>query len=233
MVSGLLSRHQEQPKQDARQHGKPKTAMRVDFAVGPRHQPDAHQRQRKSGQLKAVRHAFGADTDQNRQDSRDHGGDGRDDAHASDGERLVKGGDAECARDPRNHAPLQRRAGRERLAREPRQQQHQHQSAGVRARDDAKHVGALGGDAAGEIASSPNCSRAETEGSTCEGSKVHSVVVAGSLRKPNRRSLACRNPARDGTTKVATASPEAIVMILIVCPNALCLEPQASQFRNL
>ena len=45
----------------------------------------------------------------------------------------------------------------------PSQSQHQKQAAGVRSGDHAKDAGALGGDAAGEVASAPDARGAQTE----------------------------------------------------------------------
>ena len=97
-MTGLLSRDQEQPKHHAGQDGQAEAAMRVDLAVGPGDQPDADQRQNETRKLKPVGHAFGANTEQHRQNAGDHRGDGSDDAHASDRQPFVQGRDAEARR---------------------------------------------------------------------------------------------------------------------------------------
>ena len=91
--------------------------MGIDVFVGARHQPNAHQGERKSDQLNPVGQALGAKADQHRQDSGHDGGHGRHHSHAADGQRPVEGRDAKGSqRNPRMLPTTDRRVA-ERLRR--------------------------------------------------------------------------------------------------------------------
>ncbi len=145
----------EQPDGRARDErlGQPRPATAL---VGdPRHEDHRDDGHDDAQQHELRRPALQDDAADDRDDRRQDTGDGRHDAHPSDGQTAIQPGDADAAEGPGGHAQEQVVAGRERLGADDGDAQGQAHADQLREHDHAEHRRPPAGQAATEVPGAP------------------------------------------------------------------------------
>ena len=145
----------EAPDGDAGDEGLAQPGPSTTLVRDPRNEHDREDREADAGEDHRGRDAFEDDPADDRDDRRQDAGDRRDDAHPTDRQPAVQGGDPDATQAAGDQAQQQVRRAGHGLAAEQGDAEREGHADGLRQQDDAEHGRAPAGQPATEIAGSP------------------------------------------------------------------------------